>query len=146
MTNQQSRPITVYLLVAALLFQGLSGVAGGIGLILDPSGRSLQLPLNWLEGSPFSDYLIPGWILLLVLGIFPLIVFYGLWRRQYWGWLGALLVGLALIIWIAVEILIIGYQPQPPLQLIYGTLGLIILILALLPGVQRYYPTGNRIE
>lgn len=143
MTTNRSRPITVYLLMAALLFQGLSGVAGGFGLIRDPSGRSLQIPLNWLEGSPFTDYLIPGWILLVVLGILPLIVFYGLWRRQYWGWLGALVVGLALIIWIVVEILIIGYQPQPPLQLIYGSLGVIILVLALLPGVRRYYPTGR---
>jgi hypothetical protein len=135
MTNQQSRSITVYLLMAALLFQGLSGVAGGIGLV----GGGLQFPLSWLEGSPFDDYFIPGLILLVVLGIFPLIVFYGLWTRQYWGWLGALLVGLALIIWIVVEILIIGYQPQPPLQLIYGVLGVIIVVLGLLPGVRRYY-------
>lgn len=47
--------------------------------------------------------------------------------------------GLALIVWIAVEVVIIGYQPQPPHQLIYGSLGVVIIILALLPGVRSYY-------
>lgn len=143
MQTQQSRPITVYLLMAALLFQGLSGVVGGIGLVSDPSGGSLGFPVSWLDGSPFTDYLIPGLVLLIMLGIIPLIVLYGLWKRLYWGWLGALLVGVALIIWIGVEILIIGYQPQPPLQLIYGILGLIIVILALLPGVRSFYLTSG---
>ena len=143
MQTQQSRPITVYLLMAALLFQGLSGVVGGIGLVADPSGGSLGFPLSWLDGSPFTDYLIPGLVLLIVLGIVPLLVIYGLWRRAYWGWLGALLVGAALIVWIVVEILVIGYQAQPPLQAIYGVLGVFIVILALLPGVRSYYMTGG---
>jgi hypothetical protein len=122
-----------------MLFQGLSGILGGIGLIGDPSGRSLQIPLEWLEGSPFNNYMIPGIILLLILGLYPLIVFYGLLKRQSWSWFGALITSVALIIWIAVEILIIGYQPQPPLQLIYGAVGFIMLVLVLMPSVQMYY-------
>ena len=141
MTVQQIRPTAVYLLTGAILVQGLSGVAGGIGLVLDPSGQSLGIPSSWLAGSPFADYLIPGLILLVVLGIVPLAVLYGLWTRQYWGWLGALLVGLALLIWIGVEILIIGYQPQPPLQLIYGVLGVVIVVLTLAPRVREYFST-----
>ena len=134
--TKRSRPVSVYLLMAALLFQGLSGVAGGIGLVSDPSGGNMQFPLSWLEGSPFDSYLIPGLILLVVLGIFPLFVLYGLWTRQYWGWISALLVRTALIVWIAVEVLIIGYYPQPPLQLIYGSLGVVSVILTLLLGAR----------
>lgn len=136
---QQTRPLTVNLLIAAILIQGLSGVAGGIGLVFDPSGESLGIPSSWLAGSPFADYLIPGVILFVVLGIVPLADLYGLWARRYWGWLGALLIGFALLIWIGVEILIIGYQPQPPLQLIYGVLGVVIIILALLPSVRAHF-------
>jgi hypothetical protein len=33
----------------------------------------------------------------------------------------------------------IGYQPEPPLQLIYGILGIVILFLALLPGPQKFF-------
>ncbi len=56
------------------------------------------------------------------------------WR---FGRSSALIVGAVLIGWVGVEILIIGYHPQPPLQLIYGSVGLLILVLALLPSVKR---------
>ena len=141
MLTQQARPMGVYLLMACLLFQGLSAIAGGIALVGDPSGGNLPIPLSLLEGSPFDDYLIPGLILLVVLGICPMVVLFGLWTRQYWGWISALLVGLALMGWIVVQVIIIGYSSQPPLQLIYGLLGVVIVILALLPGVRGYYAT-----
>ena len=136
--SNMSRPFGVYVLMIFVLLQGLSGLAGGAGLVLDPTGESLQIPLNWLDDSPFNNFLIPGLILLIVLGLFPLVVLYGLWCKSSWSWFGALIVGAALIIWIAVEILVIGYHPQPPLQLIYGCAGLIILILVLLSSVRDY--------
>lgn len=135
MDANPERSFALYLLMAALLFEGVSAIAGGIGLV---SG-GLPLPLSWLAGSPFDSYRIPGLILLVVLGVVPMAVLYGLWRRRYWGWLGALFVGVALIIWIVVEVMIVGYIAQPPLQLIYGLLGGIVLFLALLPGVRRIY-------
>jgi len=132
------KPATVYILMLLIIFQGLSGIVGGVGLVLDPSGKSLQLPINWLKGSPFNSYLIPGMILLVVLGVFPIIVLCGLWKQTNWSLFGAFIVGIALIIWIGVEILIIGYHPQPPLQLIYGITGLLILIFWFLPSVQKF--------
>jgi len=138
MTNKTKRPVSMYILLVLIIFQGISGLAGGIGLILDPSGKSLQIPLSWLDGSPFSNYLIPGLILFVVLGLYPLVVFYGLLKKIIWSWLAAFILGPALIIWIGVEIIIIGYHAQPPLQLIYGLVGLIILFLVFLPSVRRF--------
>lgn len=109
---------------------------GGAALIIDPSGGLLGLPLDMLAGSPFKTYLIPGIILLLVLGVFPLIVFYGLWQRKQWAWLGAVVVGMALIVWLAVEILMVGYHSEPPLQLIYGVVGVTLLLLTQMPSVR----------
>lgn len=126
-----------HLLLLAVLAQGISGVAGGYGLVADPSGAAVGLPLEWLEGTPFSDYLVPGAILFSVLGVFPLIVAWGLWRRRRWAWYGALMVGAALAVWIIVEIMMIGYKPEPPLQAIYGGLGVAILCLASLRTVRR---------
>ena len=78
MTNSKSRPVNVYILMGSIVFQGLSGLLGGIRLVLDPTGESIQIPLSWLAGSPFDDYLIPGLILFFVLGIFPLVVFFNM--------------------------------------------------------------------
>lgn len=125
-----------YILMGLILFQGISGIFGGGALILDSSGAILQMPLGMLRGSPFETFLIPGIILFLVLGIFPLIVFLGLWKRKSWAWKGALLVSIALIIWISVEIVLVGYHSEPPLQLVYGLVGVVLLILTLMPSVR----------
>lgn len=134
----EKAPLSFYVLLTTVLFQGLSGLAGGFGLILDPTGSNLSIPVEWLDGSPFDSYFIPGLILFFGLGVFPTYVAYGIWSSRAWAWLSALLVGFMLIIWIAVEILVIGYQPVPPLQLIYGLLGFIIVVLLLFPTLRQY--------
>lgn len=125
-----------YILIALLFFQGASGLLGGTALVLNPSGKTLQMPLTLLKATPFDTFLIPGIILLLVLGVFPLIVLYGLVVRKAWAWTATVLVSIALITWIGVEIAMIGYHPDPPLQLVYGLVGVILLILTQLPSVQ----------
>jgi hypothetical protein len=126
------RPIVQYFLMTLIIFQGLSGLIGGVGLVIDPTGKSLQIPIEWLDNSPFHNYLIPGLILFIVLGFYPIVVFYGLLKNVNWSWFASLILGIALLIWIGVEILVIGYHSNPPLQLIYGVVGLLILILVLL--------------
>ena len=138
MTNLKSRPLTFYILIGLMTFQGLSGLFGGIMLVLDPSGNSLNMPIDLLKNSPFANYLIPGIILLLILGVLPLTVMNGLWKKQKWSWYGSLFVSLALLIWIFVEVLMIGYQAEPPLQLVYGIAGILLLIFTLMPSVKNY--------
>jgi hypothetical protein len=125
------RGLVFYALAGALAVQGLSGVAGGIGLVTDPTGANVQIPIEWLQGSPFDSYWIPGWILLVVLGVGPLVAFGGLLRERPWARRASFAVGIALMVWIAVEIAVIGYHAQPPLQLVYGGLGIVIVGLAI---------------
>lgn len=101
----------------------------------------MGIPLDWLQGSPFDDYLIPGVVLLTLLGIVPLLVARGLWTGRRWAWAAALLVGSTLIIWLGVEIAVIGYQAEPPLQVIYGIVALTILGSALAPPVREHVRT-----
>lgn len=138
------KPAIIVSLITLVIFQGLSGLAGGFGLINDPSGESLKIPIKWLDGSPFADYLIPGIILFVILGIFPLIISFGLWKRRNWGWLGSIALGAALIIWIIVEIIVIGWQTEPPLQLIYGVVGIAIFAISLSPKVKSYYSLNEK--
>lgn len=133
-----SRPKAVLVMISALAFQGLSGVFGGVGLVVDPSGAALGLPADWLAGSPFDDYAVPGLVLLTLLGAVPLLVAYGVWARKAWSWAGSLLVAAALLVWLAVEIAVIGYHAQPPLQLIYGVVAVLILGTTLLAPVRAH--------
>lgn len=50
-------------------FIGLWAVAGGVGLVLDPSGASVGIPLEYLRNSPFQSYLVPGIVLFTVNGL-----------------------------------------------------------------------------
>ena len=51
------------------LFIGLGAVAGGLGLVSEPSGANLGMPLEMLNQSPFSDFLVPGLVLIIVNGL-----------------------------------------------------------------------------
>ncbi len=137
-SKEKSHAWSLYTLMLLMGFQALSGLAGGFGLISDPTGTALGIPHNWLAGSPFGDYLIPGIILFAVLGIFPAIVFVGLLRQSSWAYWASLAVGAGLVIWIAVEIMVIGYHTDPPLQAIYGTVGVLMSALTLNPRLREY--------
>ena len=137
MHRGRSRAFAYYLLAGLMIFQALSGLWGGGALILDPSGGLLHMPLRLLDGAPFSNYLVPGIILFVMLGIVPTVVFYGLIRSLKWSWNGAVIVSLALIIWIGVEIAMVGYHADPPLQLVYGLTGILMLIITQLPAVKQ---------
>lgn len=149
-TTMKDKPFALYLLVFLLAVQSLGGLFGGISLVASPSGAILQMPVSMLEGSPFPDFLVPGLILLLILGLFPGILAVALLRRPAWRWFGvlniyrgihwswtySLYLGIMLVVWILVEIMWVGYDL---LQTIYGLVGIIILILTLLPANMRYF-------
>lgn len=112
---------------------------GGLGLILGPTGKTLNIPLGWLEGSPFMNYLIPGLILFSLLGMLPIYIATGLLGNRFFYWRLSLILGILLLIWIVVEIIIVGNQPNPPLQLVYGILGVLIVALSLQPKVKNHF-------
>lgn len=108
--NESSAPpVTVWLLMATVGVLGILGVVGGGQFILAPSGDIIGLTTTLLHGSPFESFLLPGIILFTVLGVYPLVVLYGLYRGSQWAWPAALSVGAALIVWVLVEGAIIGF-------------------------------------
>jgi hypothetical protein len=133
-THGTRRPALLWVLFGLLVLQSLGGIGGGGMLALEPDGSLLKMPLSYLDGSPFPDYRVPGALLLVVLGIFPLLVAAGLLRRRPWAWFGAFAVGCGLIIFELVEVAMIGFNVQQP---IWGSVGLLIALLSLAPSVQR---------
>jgi hypothetical protein len=146
----RKKPIALYLLAMLMAFQSLGGLFGGISLVLSPSGGIMKMSLTMLDASPFSSFLVPGIILLVLLGILPGILVFAVFRRPDWQWAGflnvypgihwawtySLYLGIMLVIWILVEIVWIDYDI---LQTIYGIVGVIILILTLLPANMKYF-------
>ncbi|MBK9013806.1 MAG: hypothetical protein IPM82_06810 [Saprospiraceae bacterium] len=147
------KSIPRWLLIFLLFFNAIGAYYGSIMMLLDPSGSKLQMSLENLNGSIFKNYFVPGIILLLVNGILPTIAGIGLiWRHplkplpgfailknHQWAWSLALISGLGLMIWIGVQIAMIGYWTDLPIQAVYGILGLLITALTLLPSVQHHY-------
>lgn len=143
-------PIVVYILWLLVAFQAISGIAGGLMMLLDPSGKTLRMPIIFLMGSPFQDYFFPGLALLVLLGIFPLLGFIGLvsdrwrwpnvlnvYRDRRWGWTFSLYTGLMLILWMDLQVNFIGYWHY--IQTFHALNGVAILIFALMPPVMEHY-------
>jgi hypothetical protein len=108
------------------VFLGVGALGGGGALVLGSRGEIIPLPLSALNGSPFETYLVPGLILFCALGLGPLAAALLAWRRHPLAPIATLVVGVALLIWMAVEIAIVGYSNDPPLQPFYVILGAVI--------------------
>ena len=144
-----SHPIALWFLKALLLGLGVSALVPGIELIVDPSGKLVQFPEGALQGSPFPDYLIPGFLLTIFIGLLPLAAWFSLWKKpksaflsrinpfpkRHWAWTLALVSGLGLTVWILVQMTMVPYFFLQPLMLSWG--GAIVL-LCLVPSVRAY--------
>lgn len=133
-------------------FLGSSALGGGGALIISPSGKLLGgLPLSILEKSPFNNFLFPGIILFVVLGIFPGLVIFALLKKpispfaerlnffkdMHWSWSFSIYIAFALIIWIQVETIYI--QGTGWLQTFYMLFAIPLIFIALLPQVKNLY-------
>lgn len=99
-----------FLLAGLQVSISLTAIIGGAKLVSDPSGHAVGVPLEWLTGSPFSDYSIPGWTLLIVIGLGngAASLLSALGHRQFGR--AAIVQGLLLAVYIAVEVWAIGLR------------------------------------
>jgi len=121
-------PIT-YTLGVLQIFIGITAVLGGFGLVSDPSGTKMHVPLELLKNSPFNNYLIPGLVLLIVNGVGNVLAgIVTFFRTRYTGY-PAIFFGVFLTVYIAIEVWFIGMLnfSQP----LYFILGLVELLLGL---------------
>lgn len=112
-----------------LLFVAVSAFGGGIPLLLDPSGGLLHMPLRLLEYSPFKNFLIPGIILVVIIGLGSLDCAILLMGRHRHAPVAVVIEGAALVIWIIVELLMI--RSFHFLHALYAGLGIVLVFLGL---------------
>ena len=104
-------------------FLGLTAVLGGIMLVIN----RFTPPLDMLAGSPFASYLIPGLALLVLVGGGGFLASALVLRRSPWGTAVSSAAGLMVLIFEAVELVVIGFTW---LLAFYVLLGVAILALA----------------
>ena len=132
-------------------FVALTALAGGavlmIGALDAGFSSSWTPPAAYLEGSPFSSYLVPGVILAVVVGGGHVFAFAELERRRPWALLAAAAAGFALLVWIFVQMALI---PFSVLQAVYFGAGLLEIGLVLLIldvhhrlGPRRHAPAAR---
>ena len=146
------RRLALAALVVALLFLAFGGLYGGIAMLVDPSGASLGMDVV-LPQLPVPNFVLPGLFLLIVMGLVPIVLAYGLvvrpdwpWaaaiaRRSghHWAWSGTLALGLVLGLWLALQGWMIGFAW--PIQFVTAGNALVIVVLVLLPAVRSRFAT-----
>ena len=121
-------------LVAIELFVGLWAVIGGVGLVTGAI-PFLRMPVEYLQSTPFSDYTIPGLLLLLVVGGSFLVAAATILTGREVGVLASALAGLTVIGFEVVEAPIIDrfanvLASSVPQQVLMAALGVVCLGLA----------------
>ena len=148
------KPVAVMILIVLEAVLAFLGFFSGGSFLLDPSGESHDMDTTILEGTPVGDFTLVGLFFVTFFGILPVLAIYGLWTLarwrwtdainrwtgQNWAWTATAATGVTLIVWIAVEVVLIGSPDGFPrfLQVMMTLLGIVILALATLPRVRAY--------
>jgi len=124
----QRRPWWLALLIVGW-FNLVSAVGGGVGLVV---ANGMGMPQSWLEGTPFDSFVMPGLILVLVVGGTQALAVLLQHRRHPWWPAAAGVAGFGLVIWVYVEVALLPvYSFLHTLYLTTGVLQLVFLLLCL---------------
>lgn len=111
-------------LVVLAALTSVGAGAGGIGLLVG----WIALPAEWLQGSPFSSYLVPGLALAILVGGSSLLCAALVLVHHPLGTFTALAAGLTLVIFEIVEFAVVHYVSW--MQPFFFGDGLLIMALA----------------
>lgn len=128
-TARAAVPRYAWLAVILEVATAVMAIPVGLMFLTDPSGGSVQIPADWLAGSPFESYFVPGLYLFAMNGI-GMLVAAGLTVTRHglapWA-TGAL--GAGMIIWITVQLVV---MPETMvLQWVFMAVGLALVAIAL---------------
>src|SRR5210317_1902855 len=120
------RRLLTYSLGVFQAFIGITAIAGGFRLVSNPNGTP-DIPIEWLNSAPFTNYLIPGLVLLIVIGFGNVLGgIFSFLSKRYAGGIAAIL-GTFLILFMTIEVWCIGLRTF--LQPLYFILGAIVIAL-----------------
>jgi len=133
----EARPALAWGLVFVVAAVASGAIVAGASLIVDPTGAGVGLPLSVLAGTVFADFFLPGLLLLVLVGLSGAVVAIGLVGRWWWAWPATFVYGLVVIVWIAVQVSILGLVSV--LQPVVGLAALIIVWALVHPRIADFY-------
>ncbi len=109
------------------LFIGIGALAGGIGMLSDPTGKvmGMDVVLHYLQVLPFADvlfqnYVFPGIALIIVNGITNITASILLFMRKKSGIILGAIFGVTLMLWIVIQFIIFPMNFMSILYFIFG--------------------------
>jgi hypothetical protein len=82
--RKKKLPLPVRLLLILMFLMGVGALISGAILFFAPDGRLLEWTVEKLKGTPFPEYFMPGLILFLFIGLFPIFTCFGLLKMPGW--------------------------------------------------------------
>lgn len=126
--------------VIVLVLLAGGGLVGGALLISQPDGASLGLSLDLLPAWYPGDYMWAGLLLVIAFGLAPLVAVALLLVRSRLGWPLVALIGSGLVVWMLLQLAMIGLI-LPPMQLGFLAIGALLVVAGIWGSVtQRVQP------
>lgn len=111
-------------------FIALTSILGGILLISGLENDNLGLDI--LKGTPFTDFFIPGILLIAIIGSSSTLALLGfIMNVHYKDYLG-IISGLIVSVWIIIEISLLNQPSATIIEIIYLFSGILLVILSFL--------------
>lgn len=134
--GRSDRPRSLWVVIGLLALLGIRGLAGGAAFLVDPSGGVVGVPTEVLTPLPIDDFMLPGLVLFVGLGLLPLASAYGLYTNRRWAWHVAVSVGILLCAWAVAEGFLLGFGAR--LQGLNMLQALVLLLVSLAPGAREH--------
>ena len=121
-----------WLLEVILAVLGIQAFYGGIQLMRD----AFAFPVDWLDPLPFDSWVVPGFLLMLLIGV-PSFALLGMYVADS-AWADRLTIafGLGVMAWIIVQVFFIPFNFLQPLVF---ALGLALVLLARSRAATKSY-------
>ena len=127
--------------ICLLFFNGLNAVAAGWFLVVDPTGETLGMSTVFLEHSPFNNFLIPGVILFVAIGLFSLAAgVFAILKSVHCARL-VFFQGVILTGWIIVQMMLL--RTTNFLHILFGAIGILLVVFGI---VLEESPRKNRVK